>query len=188
MSPRVLALLSVLCLSTALAQSPTVSPERELLERTLALPGTSPDLQTTVLVRQVSPDLGLALPANSRVVGSVVTATPSPTYPAGVTVYFDTPLTPAQLGTYFDQLLTSTGWTVLPVGPEAQQEGGFLTGGPSGNGAYYRRTPDQQVNLQTVVVGRVTRVTLSRQRSSNLEQLLQFAQGGPSMPRVCCRS
>lgn len=63
--------------------------------------GSGPSLKTSVLVRQVPADLGTALPQGSRVIGSVVTETPGPAFPAGTTVHFD-------------RVLTQAGWKIFP--------------------------------------------------------------------------
>ncbi|MBB5235927.1 hypothetical protein [Deinococcus budaensis] len=179
MSSKLLSLLGAAALSTSLAQTPAASPERELelLQRAVTPLWGPASLRSTVLVGQAPADLGFALPQGSRVIGSVVTETPDPAYPAGVTVYFDTALTPAQVDAHFARVLAPAGWKVFPLpsgGPSSS--GGFLPSAPVGGRPYYREKPDQQLNIQTRVVGGVTQVTLGRQRSPDLAQTLRYAQ------------
>lgn len=177
MSHNLLALLATLTLSTGLAQTPAASPERELLQRTVTPLWGPASLTTSVLLRQVPADLGFSLPQGSRVVGSVVTETPDPAFPAGVTVYFDTALTPAQVQAHFDRVLVQAGWKAFPGGPrDVSPEGGFLSSTPVGGRPYYRQNPDQQVSFQTRVVGGVTQVALNRQRFPNLTEALRYAE------------
>lgn len=176
MSSKMLVLLGALALSTGLAQTPTVSPERELLERAVTSQWGPASLKTSVLVRQLPADLGLALPQGSRVVGSVVTETSDPAFPAGVTVYFDTALTPPQVQAYFDRVLTQAGWKAFPGGGDGIAEGGFLPSTPIGGRPYYRQNPDQQLSFQTRVVRGVTQVALNRQRFPNLAEALRYSQ------------
>ncbi|MDL2344556.1 hypothetical protein QOL99_10350 [Deinococcus sp. MIMF12] len=176
MSSKMLVLLGALALSTGLAQTPTVSPERELLERAVTSQWGPASLKTSVLVRQLPADLGLTLPQGSRVVGSVVTETSDPAFPAGVTVYFDTALTPPQVQAHFDRVLTQAGWKVFPGGGEGMAEGGFLPSTPIGGRPYYRQNPDQQLSFQTRVVRGVTQVALNRQRFPNLAEALRYSQ------------
>lgn len=177
MPSKLLALLGALALSTSLAQTPAVSPERELLQRAVTPLWGPASLRSSVLVGQPPADLGFALPQGSRVIGSVVTETPDPAYPAGVTVYFDTALTPEQVDAHFARVLAPVGWKVFPLpagGP--YPEGGFLPSTPVGGRPYYRQNPDQQLSIQTRRVGGITQVTLGRQRAPDLAQTLRYAQ------------
>ena len=177
MPSKWLALLGVLALSTTLAQTPTISPERELLQRAVTPLWGPASLRSSVLVGQPPADLGFALPQGSRVIGSVVTETPDPAYPAGVTVYFDTALSPEQVDAHFARVLAPAGWKVFPLPPGGPSpEGAFLPSTPVGGRPYYRQNPDQQLTIQTRVVGGVTQVTLGRQRSPELAQILRYAQ------------
>lgn len=178
MSLRLMALMAALTLSSGLAQTPTLSPERELLERAVAPLWGPTSVRTTVLVRQVPSDLGFALPAQSRVVGSVQAETGNPDFPGGVTVHFDTRLTPQQVGVHFARVLAQAGWKVFPLPPGGPNpDGGFLTSTPLGGQPYYRQNPDQRLNVQTRVVGDVTQVTISRQNVQDLANQLRYAQG-----------
>ena len=180
MSTRLLPLLGVLLLSASLAQTPTspaLSPERELLERVAAPQWGSASARTTVLVRQVPADLGINLPQNSRVVGSVRTTSSSRDFPDSVTVYFDTRLTPAQVSAYFSQTLVKGGWKAFPAGgPETA--GGFLPSTPAsgGGGHYYREPSSQRLLFQSRAVGGVTWVVLTRTDDPDLSQQLRYAQ------------
>ncbi|MPY67956.1 hypothetical protein F8S09_14945 [Deinococcus sp. SDU3-2] len=177
MSFKLLALLGALTLSSGLAQTPAVSPERELLQRTLTPLWGPASLRSSVLVGQLPPDLGFALPQGSRVIGSVVTETPDPAYPAGVTVYFDTALTPEQVDAHFARVLAPAGWKVFSLSSGGPfPEGGFLPSTPTGGRPYYRQNPDQQLSIQTRRVGGLTQVTLGRQRAPDLAQTLRYAQ------------
>lgn len=179
-------LLAALLAATSLpvlAQT-SLSPERELLQRAVAPFWGPASLQASVLVRQVPADLGLALPRGSRIVGSVATQTTDPQFPAGVTVYFDTALTPEQVNAYFARVLVQAGWKVFPVpNDDPFSSGGFQTTVPPGGPGYSRENPDQLLNVRSRVVGGVTQVSLSRERSPNLKQQLRYAQlgraGGP---------
>ncbi|WP_216322607.1 hypothetical protein [Deinococcus aestuarii] len=184
---KTLVLLGALLLPTALAQSSTMSPERELLERAVAPLWGPTSVRTTVLVRQSPADLGFALPQGSRVVGSVRAETGNPDFPGGVTVYFDTRLTPAQVDTHFARVLGQAGWKAFPLPPDGPNpEGGFLPTTPIGGRPYYREKPDQRLTLQTRAVGDVTQVTLSRQDLPNLAQELRYARtdGGSPFGRL----
>lgn len=186
MPPRLLPLLGALLLSSSLAQTPAsqapaASPERELLERA-ATPFWSPaSVRVGVLVGQAPADLGFALPQGSRMVGSVLTETADPDFPAGVTVYFDSRLTPGQVQAHFARVLPTAGWKVLTVGNDGPSlEFGFVSSTPIGGRPYYHENPDQSLNILTRVVGGVTQVRLSRERAPSLRQQLRFAQaGGP---------
>lgn len=176
MLPRLLTVSCALTLCASLAQTPTIPPERELLERAV-VPFWGPvSARTTVTVRQLPADLGFALPQGSRVVGSVRTLSPSPDFPGSLTVYFDTRLNPAQVEAYFARMLVQGGWKPFPLGPGApSSQGGFLPSTPIGGRPYYRQKPDQRLNLQTRVVSGVTQVTLARFDETNLAQTLRYA-------------
>lgn len=171
-----------LALGCTQAQTPpskSVTPERELLER-LATPYYDPASTTAqVLVGQLPADLGFALPAGSRVIGSVSTQSKDPNYPSGVTVYFDTALTPRAVAEQFARTLSQGGWKVFPTGRTGPfEEGGFQTSEPFAGRQYYRESPDQTVNVVARQAGQVTQVTLLKQSSPNLKQQLRYAQAG----------
>lgn len=167
----------------------SISPEREFLER-LATPFYAPGSTTAqVLVGKAPADLGFALPAGSRVIGSVTTQSKDPSFPAGTTVYFDTAQTPAQVEAYFARALPGTGWKVFPrEGNGLSGEGGFQPTAVAGGGFYYRQAPDQTLGVTAQRVGQTTQVRLSVERASNLKQMLSYARPGgpvyPSLPRL----
>ncbi|WP_339097756.1 hypothetical protein ACINK0_14950 [Deinococcus sp. VB343] len=172
------ALLGAVLLSNGLAQTPAPasSAERTLLERVLGTTWGPTGLKTSILVKQVPSTLGIALPAGSQVIGSVSTQAADPAYPSGTTVYFDTALSPKDVTTYFAKVLTQQGWKPFPQPGMAQMSGGFQSSAAVDGKSYYRQNPDEQLNIGAQVVGKVTQVTLSRQRSSNLENMLRYAR------------
>ena len=172
------ALLGAVLLSNGLAQTPAPasSAERTLLERVLGTTWGPTGLKTSILVKQVPSTLGIALPAGSQVIGSVSTQAADPAYPSGTTVYFDTALSPKDVTTYFAKVLTQQGWKPFPQLGMAQMSGGFQSSAAVDGKSYYRQNPDEQLNIGAQVVGKVSWVTLSRQRSSNLENMLRYAR------------
>lgn len=173
-----LALLGFIGMSGVLAQSThsTASPERMLLERSLSPSWGPASLKTTVLVKQVPGNLGFNLPPQSQVIGSVVTDTPDPSYPTGITVYFDTPLSPEQVLAYFAKTLPGQNWKPIPLPNAAQQQGGFQATAALDGKSYYHLKPDEQLNIGTRVVGKTTQVTVTRQRNNDVENLLRYAE------------
>lgn len=197
---RISLLALTLSVGSAVAQTTPPQPaapkpvtlERELLER-VATPFYGPGSTTAqILIGKLPADLGFALPAGSRVIGSVSTRSQAPSFPAGVTVYFDTAQTPTQVEAYFAKALPGAGWKVFPrAGNDPYGEGGFQPTAVSGGGYYYRQSPnqaqapDQTLGVMAQRVGQVTQVRLSVERTSNLKQMLSYARpDGPSYPSL----
>jgi len=183
MPSKLLPLLGLLALSPALAQTvptsqlaPTAS---ELLQRVINPDWFGAENRTEVLLGRVPADLGVTLPAGSRVVGTVSTIAGRGDLPSNATVYFDTSLTPTQVTAHFSQAL-GTGWKEAPgLGGPYELQGGFQPGTAVSNLALYRKNPAQLINVTTRVAGGVTQVSLRKQQGGDTERTLEYIEIRP---------
>lgn len=178
MPHKLLPLLGLLALTPGLAQSapaPRSAPTAtELLQRFLSPDWTGDQGGTEVLVGQVPGNLGVALPAGSRVVGTVRTSFGQGATPTTTAVYFDTALTPQQVTAHFVKALGS-GWqeaTGLLNGPYEAQ-GGFQPSTSILNRAFYQKNPARLVQVSARAAAGTTQVTLRRQQGADTERLIE---------------
>lgn len=180
MSLKTLTLLGLLTLTPALAQSaPTAS---ELLQRVINPDWPGADSRTDVLLGQTPADLGVTLPAGSRVVGTVTTTSEREDVPSNTSVYFDTSLTPEQVMAYFAKA-TNPGWQEAPGflnGP--YEQGGFQLGSAISNRTFYRKNPAQLLTVTARAVPGTTQVTLRKQYGGSTERVLESIELRPPLP------
>ena len=181
MSLKTLTVLGLLALTPALAQpAPTAS---ELLQRVINPDWPGADSRTDVLLGQLPKDLGVTLPAGSRVVGTVSTISERGDFPSNTTVYFDTSLTPEQVMAHVARA-TSTGWQEAPgflEGPYERQ-GGFQPGSAISSRGFYRKTPAQLLTITARAVPGTTQVTLRKQYGGSTERMLESIEVRPPLP------
>lgn len=178
MSSRyVTALLGTLLLTSGLAQTAGTSPERELLERIVNPAYSAPfKVEAEILLQKLPADLGVSLPAGSRVIGSVVNRSSDSDFPSGVNVYFDTALTPEQTNEFLKRSLTAADWKTFPV-PRPYGQGGFQGSDALGEiNRYYRLNPPEILSFMTQVTAGVTQVTLVKNESNDIERQLRFSE------------
>ena len=170
------------------AQTPgTPATERELLLRALSYG----DAQVTPLPGRLPADFKLALPAGSRLLGSVVTTAARGSgmnTGASLRVFFDHTLPATQVREALVKTLKGAGYQPMPRPTQAYpgDEGGFQPSTPALTDTWYRRNPDEVLFFTLERAGEVTRATLFRETPPDLGLRLQMGAGGPyaSLPKL----
>lgn len=178
---KTLTVLGLLALTPALAQpAPTAS---ELLQRVINPDWPGGDSRTDVLLGQLPKDLGVTLPAGSRVVGTVSTISERGDFPSNTSVYFDTALTPEQVMAYFTKA-TKPGWQEAPgfLNGPYEEQGGFQPGSTLSPRAFFRKNPAQLLTVTARAMPGATQVTLRKQYGGGTEQVLASIESRPPLP------
>lgn len=175
---RILPLIAALLFTSASAQfaTSTTTPERTLLERVLTSDWSANPDTLSIKTGQLPADFPFALPAGSKVIGSVVLQRPGDNDGPSTSVYWDSPQSPLATQQALTRTLEQDGWKPLPlpIGPGGQ-EGGFQPSDSSSGAMWYRRNPDQTVLFRVKTVGGVTQGGLYLNRPRSLDQQLRMA-------------